>query len=260
MKKIEFKDWNKLLSYLEKEREFNLFIIGDIKNTLEEMPEVEIFIDGTIQNPKGVLLRYFGFFILYSSENMNFEEAANIVKDYGKTRVLSGKLEVVDKIKPYLSDYQEKEVNSHFAVLKNLSVNENKHEIKRVTLEESHKVSDLLDTISEFGERDNEVYREGLKNGSARSYYLEQDGKTVATASTSAEIDDMAMVVAVATDKDYRKKGYATEVVSKMCSDLIDEGKTACLFYDNPEAGKIYNRIGFKEFGKWKMLRFKSKV
>ena len=62
------------------------------------------------------------------------------------------------------------------------------------------------------------------------------------------------MVVGVATREDYRKKGLVSKCMSKLCYDYLKEGKTLCLFYDNPEAGKIYKRLGFKEIEKWIMI------
>jgi len=32
---------------------------------------------------------------------------------------------------------------------------------------------------------------------------------------------------------------------------VLQEGKVLCLFYDNPEAGKIYKRLGYVDIGKW---------
>jgi hypothetical protein len=96
-----------------------------------------------------------------------------------------------------------------------------------------------------------------LEDGSTRRYIAEDGDKIICTAASTAESSDMAMIIGVATHKDYRNRGLASAVVSKLCSDLLSEGKTPCLFYDNPNAGKIYNRLGFKVIGKWKMLRFK---
>jgi uncharacterized protein len=65
-----------------------------------------------------------------------------------------------------------------------------------------------------------------------------------------------AMIVAVCTHSDYKKKGYATECMTKLCRDVLDEGKELCLFYDNPEAGRIYKHIGFVDIGFWMMYKF----
>lgn len=66
-----------------------------------------------------------------------------------------------------------------------------------------------------------------------------------------------AMVVAVATLENYKKKGNATKCMLKLCNELLLEGKDLCLFYDNPEAGAIYKKIGFKDIGFWMMYTYK---
>ena len=35
--------------------------------------------------------------------------------------------------------------------------------------------------------------------------------------------------------------------------DLLKEGKSLCLFYDNPKAGSIYHRLGFENIDRWTM-------
>jgi predicted GNAT family acetyltransferase len=35
---------------------------------------------------------------------------------------------------------------------------------------------------------------------------------------------------------------------------FIKKDKYLCLFYDNPKAGNIYKRLGFKDVDKWVML------
>ena len=56
----------------------------------------------------------------------------------------------------------------------------------------------------------------------------------VSTASTTAENTLSAMAVGVATLENYKKKGYATKCMLKLCSELLEEEKELCLFYDNP--------------------------
>ena len=43
--------------------------------------------------------------------------------------------------------------------------------------------------------------------------------------------------------------------MQKLFKDVMDEGKLLCLFYDNPEAGRIYKRLGFTDIGMWTMYR-----
>lgn len=64
------------------------------------------------------------------------------------------------------------------------------------------------------------------------------------------------MITGVATLKEYRGRRLATETVVRLCREAFGDGKKfLCLFYDNPAAGRIYNRIGFKEMGQYAMLR-----
>ena len=50
----------------------------------------------------------------------------------------------------------------------------------------------------------------------------------------------------MATRPDYTGQGLATECLQLLSSRLLEEGKNIYLQYDNLEAGRIYERIGFK--------------
>lgn len=78
----------------------------------------------------------------------------------------------------------------------------------------------------------------------------------VSTSSTTAENSLSAMVVGVAVLLGYKKKGYATKCMVKLCHQLLGEDKELCLFNDNPAAGVIYKRIGFQDIGFWMMYSF----
>ncbi|MDE6638957.1 MAG: GNAT family N-acetyltransferase [Acetatifactor sp.] len=136
--------------------------------------------------------------------------------------------------------------------------------IRRLGKEDVAEVIDLLSDIQEFSrtykkdEREEQIRRmaEEMTRGSKTVMGGFLDGRLIATASTSAENSKSAMVVGVATDIDFRGKGYASAVVSALCRDCFERGKKyLCLFYDNPVAGRIYNRIGFRELGQYGMLR-----
>nr|WP_304362706.1 GNAT family N-acetyltransferase [Bacillus pseudomycoides] len=64
-----------------------------------------------------------------------------------------------------------------------------------------------------------------------------------------------AMVVGVCTHPSHRGRGYASLILQKMIWDFTQEGRTLCLFYNNPAAGRIYKRLGFKDIGTWTMYR-----
>jgi hypothetical protein len=83
---------------------------------------------------------------------------------------------------------------------------------------------------------------------------LEKDHQVLSSVATTAETTKSAMVVAVATDQSYRNRGYASILMQKLMMIYFEEKKKElCLFYDNPNAGKIYHRLGFETIGTWDM-------
>lgn len=99
------------------------------------------------------------------------------------------------------------------------------------------------------------ILRQAIETNTGRTYYIEKDGVIIASASTSAENSLSAMVVGVCTHPNYRGNGYASLILQKMIQDFTKESRTLCLFYNNPAAGRIYKRLGFKDIGMWTMYR-----
>ena len=133
-------------------------------------------------------------------------------------------------------------------------------EIKTVTdVDDIEKLYYLLKSIDEFGyqHKSLEDFTKSTMNGlkMGLKLYVEKDDLMVSTVATTAETTKNAMVVGVATLTDYRKQGYASQLmISLMKEYFYNKKKNLCLFYDNPEAGKIYIRLGFKDIGKWVMM------
>jgi len=258
LKKIEGSEWKKLLPFLYRRKELNMFMIGDIENTNPDSKHLEIFLDGDFERPDGILLRYYKFFVLADSDKTDFEEAAEIIRRYKEAMMLSGTVGGIDGISPYLSDLLKEEDTLHFAVLKEPSLIEPIHKVRRATMKDALKLLAFLGSIEEFHATEEESFMATLKDGSTRRYMIEDGSEIVATAASTSESSDMAMIIGVATRKDFRGRGLASAVVSRLCEDLLAEGKIPCLLYDNPEAGRIYNRLGFREIGKLKTLRFRK--
>lgn len=119
------------------------------------------------------------------------------------------------------------------------------------------QIIELRSSIEEFHVRSDarEILIQSMESNTARTYYTEDHGVITSCVSTTAENSLSAMIVGVCTRKEYRQKGLATTIMQKLFQDVLDEGKTLCLFYDNPAAGRIYKRLGFKDIGKWTMYR-----
>lgn len=85
-------------------------------------------------------------------------------------------------------------------------------------------------------------------------FLVEDGGKVVSAALSSAEAGGCAMLGGVATLHDYRARGLSTFCVGALCARLFEQGiKQICLFYlkDNRSAGRVYDKLGFKPDGEW---------
>ena len=104
---------------------------------------------------------------------------------------------------------------------------------------------DLDELISQIKERDDDNF--------GRNYIVRDGDRIISNASTNAELDKIAVLSNVITDKSYRGKGLATKVCSKLCNDLIDEGKKVYLVNYTDESTRLYDKLGFEiscEIGK----------
>lgn len=260
VRKLIESDRDIVLNFLEEESTFNLFIIGDILNTGFDKDFMEIWGEfDTNNNLIIVLLRYFNNFIPYYKETYNGDLSSfkKIISLYNNKKLVSGKSDIVDKFTDILKDYKLK--RDYFCELNHrtkLLINFEDTIIKKATVDDVNRISDFIDSIEELGVtgENREMLENTIKSCSGRYFYIEnENGDIISVAGTSAENKFAAMIVSVATNKKYRKRGLATKCVSKLCNDTLNDCEKLCLFYDNPEAGKVYNALGFESIGNWTM-------
>ncbi len=240
----------------------NLFIIGDIEKYGYEQDFQKLWgnfnADGLLT---AILLKYERNYIPFAAGPFDAEGFADIMSQDTDFSMMSGIKEITEKIEPFIKIKLKRKRQTHYAKCTQLNrdlAGMDCSIVQKAKPSDAEALTALLDSISEF--RDSvvreETRRRGLEDGSSRSYFIMEEGCMVSTASTAAENSLSAMVVGVATAEGYKKKGYATKCMVKLCRDLFLEGKELCLFYDNPAAGAIYKRIGFQDIGFWMMNRY----
>lgn len=259
IRKLTKNDHEQVLSYLSEEPSINLFIIGDLEVFGYESDFQEIWAEFNEQGEiNAVLLRFYQSFIPYAKGEFNVAELVSIINSFPKPFFLSGKADIVEKFEPFQELRLGKKQETFFAECKNVeNLGETNLDIKKASPNHIDQILSLRRSIDEFQIRDDaaEMLRTSMESKTARTYFTEQDGLLTGCVSTTAENSFSAMIVGVCTRKEYRRKGLATAIMQKLFKDLINEGKILCLFYDNPEAGRIYKRLGFKDIGKWTMYR-----
>ena len=234
-----------------------LFIDGDILQNGLETEYQETWIEEENNTIRGIFLRYHANFVFY------FKETLHDIQ--GFEALFTDKIKMISATQKDV-DAMPESIRSRFSfrttyfcecpVLKAtpLSVIPN-----QATAQDALGIVELLSSISEFtASYAHTPKEERVKNMTERyeqhkvhGYIVKDQDRVVAHAATGVETSSGVMVVAVATDPAHRQKGYGRAVVSALTQEALSKGQKPCLFYDNPEAGKIYHDLGYVTFDRW---------
>ena len=219
MRKAEEKDLKELSAYLGQNPAMNLFLIGDIENFGVDGNKVSVWMDEDASGIHSVFLYYAPgrSLILQSYEHRIDQKFLEELIQQLDPVTISGETSLIREL-----NLDEFPVHSEcrFAAMKKPY-----QKISKVNTEEK----------------------------GSRYYGIRKNGNAVSVAASSAECRNLAMVVSVCTNEEYRCHGYAEACVTKLSDDLLAEGRMPCLFYTNPQAAKIYKKIGYEDIGYWSM-------
>ncbi|MED0656892.1 GNAT family N-acetyltransferase [Anoxybacillus ayderensis] len=256
IRKLSEADHDVVFSFLKQEPSLNLFIIGDIEAFGYEQEFQELWGDFDENGRlRAVLLRFYDSYIPYAPGDFDIDGFAEVMRNASHPVRLSGKTELVAKFEALLS-LGKKRV-TYFCECNEITFPEeqSRYEIKQATIDDVDRVLELRSRITEFSvlPSSRDMLVKSLETNTGRVYYIEEDGRMVSSVATTAENTLSAMVVGVCTDPNRRYKGYASEIMKRVIQDYVRAEKTLCLFYDNPNAGRIYKRLGFYDIGMWTM-------
>lgn len=264
IRQLAEKDREAVLAFAGDRPAENLFIIGDIDAFGFDSDKVTVWGDfdesGSLTS---ILLRYKENFIPYARniDQLDGKAWGDVIIQAGPLRMISGLKTQVGKILPYISRTEKGKKLCFYAKREDdLPLNKDaaRGDVKMAFPEEADKIVQLRSEIAEFADssEDPSDLQKNMEKGFSRTYYIEEKDEPVSVVSTTAETRGAAMIVGVCTKKGYEHRGFATGCLIKMIAALKAEHKQPCLFYDNPEAGKIYKKLGFSDIGEWVMVSY----
>ncbi|MET1015024.1 MAG: GNAT family N-acetyltransferase [Paenisporosarcina sp.] len=240
----------------------NLFIIGDIEGYGFHSSIQTLWGDfSELGHLRSVLLKYDQNYILYAPSTFDNEGIASIINQDSNFTYLSGIEEMVNQITPYIKREPKKPRVMYYAKCETAAyLPEIPSDIvmEKAMPADADAIIAQMKAIPEFaqGNYSVEQKRSSLEKGFARAYFIKDEDVIVSSASSTAENSQSAMIVGVGTLVSHQNKGLASYCMSRLCGELLAEGKMLCLFYDNPAAGSIYKHIGFVDIGKWSMWTY----
>lgn len=151
--------------------------------------------------------------------------------------------------KSLLDDFYNKDIFTHKVEGAFIS----KRDLEDLHYEESSyvqsmTVSDLDNVVNLYKKAfhsfpSKDIMEEKLLSNRGRGVCIKKGKKIISAAQTDYETRKSALIVGVATDPDFKNQGLATQCVMALIKDLNRE---LYLQYDNPDAGRIYDKLGFK--------------
>lgn len=263
MHKISDNEYEKhIKNVLLREKEKNLYILGDIQQYGLQSETVECFVEGGLVEPNCIIMRFCESYVFYSPKN-DFD--LNIIQDFytGKSvRCISGKQETISIISSLWHNSYTIE-NRMLRIDSNTCINDSQDEsvsIKRLLLSDINEIQKFYLDIPEFAERFSGT--EGLSRiveqmNNGKIFGLYEGGNIISIAALSSMTSEFAMIDNVATKKELRGRKYGEVLIGKLCCEELREGKEfLCVYCNNPYAERMYKKVGFQEIGVYSLLYF----
>jgi hypothetical protein len=249
---------NELLSYFEKDLKNCLYSYIDLKKYGIDNPDLKIYYYKTNNVISAVATAYFnGLQLFQYNTNFPINATVSLIKELNPT-IVSSTTSVIDLLSDSFMGIYEVEKGFVTSLSKTSQAYEANNVI-RATYGDLDEIAELICSDKGLGAHYS-VYqlREQLltrmEEDFGRNYMIRQNGQIVCHAATYAEVDNLAVISGVITHPDFRGKGLALELVTKLCDDLLLEGKQPHLFYYTKDSERLYKKIGFDSPSNWGKL------
>ncbi|MFA6776005.1 MAG: GNAT family N-acetyltransferase [Sphaerochaetaceae bacterium] len=257
--RLKENDKDAIVSYISGEPEVTLFIYGDIESFGVEVPPVSLYRIGMWD---AIVLFFRDNACVYSKTGLFDTQAVAALIREKKVMHVNGKEADVRALSQSLSMKCRSTMMCRLEHLKDVPCKPFSTEVVRPLTKEDMKdnlrlamdIDEFRDTYKGKDPAKEEMQMiDGLSHGDLR-YGLFFGGKLCSVAGSTACNSQSAMLVGVATRREERGKGYAQAVVSALCADHFLKGrKFICLFWDNPKAWRLYEKLGFEKVAPYTM-------
>lgn len=255
IRKAKPSDQTLILESLKSDPSRSLFITGDILQNGIETDYQEVWLDEDPFGLHGIFLRYHTNLVVYVFDRITDEVGIRSLFDDPRITLVNGTKAHLETLPQNLRERLTLRP-TYFCECREMK--EGKEGAIKATVDDVPSICEGLQAIAEFQTLEPLPLEERIRRmepeirlGNKHAFILIQDGKVVSHAASSAETPSGMMVVAVYTLPAYRNRGYARQVVSALTRYALDHGQIPCLFYDNPDAGKLYHSLGYVTFDQW---------
>ncbi|SIS75763.1 GNAT family N-acetyltransferase [Alicyclobacillus vulcanalis] len=255
-RRLTASDHDRVVAYLAKRPALHTFLTGDIERYGYDAPFQEVYGHLSNGHVTAVLLRFYGSYIFSTEGPDGVEEVVRLLQSNTAWTLIQGDSVSLSLLQD-IGGFEPRQVREFaFAErpVRAPRIPVDTSGVFQATVDHVGQLWQLRKSIAEFANSSTTELslRQSFESGDTLCFYIPGErGEMAASASVVAENQWTAMVVGVCTRPLYRGHGYATRCVAKLCDVFDERGKTLCLYYDNPNAGGIYRRLGFAVISGW---------
>ncbi|NCC77433.1 MAG: GNAT family N-acetyltransferase [Clostridia bacterium] len=261
-----------ILETLKRKPVENLFAIGDLENfplDSDFFEALALYQPGPEKILDSLVIRYHQNLIVACPADTFKLDPLRSASDHPSIQFISGRTDVLEQLRPHRLEFDFQPMHllaiepanfKPFEPTPSMAAHLASYpEPEEATLADIPALAELFAGIAEFSHSTDrqERIRElttAMASGCCHYTIQREHGQIVASAGTTAENSTSAMIVGVCTAVQHRGRGLASRLVSTILSKVIGQRfQSLALFYDNPDAGRIYCRLGFATAGDWMM-------
>lgn len=261
MKKLSQEHRVELLEFLNQDPHINLFLIGDL-DMFGFNDEIQSYY-GDYRDDKlvAVVFRYRDDSIHIFAESLN-DDAIQFIRELTleiqPKRYMIGEATmnlVGNRLDEFILDNKASTLSVYYPKEEPLE----NHKVEILKPDDAEEILFCLRSAFDgYENTDTEKYRKRMESEDSAVYGIRNEqGTVVSVGSYTAPTDNSAMIVGVATLPAEQQKGYASALVKVMSDDLLKQGRHGVLFYTNPKAARIYERMGYTPHSIYHMIDLK---
>lgn len=245
IRQISRKEYNLIKEFIQEDIGRNYFILLGLSS--EKTPYDKIY--GEFQNDELVAVlfrRHSGTLQFYALESFDVDSFIELISTMDYNSLISPR-SFSDRFleKGIFFSAKDGAYISKLAHNQKLKIKDNEYSVRNIKTQDLDEIVNLYKgCFQSFSPK--EVMAEKLEENRGRGVCIEENGEIISVAQTDFETEDAALIVGVATKREYRGRGLATLCLKSLILDLQEEKKDLYLQYDNLDAGKIYERLGFR--------------
>ena len=233
MQKASNEDKTRLIEYLGSDIDNCVYLYIDIKTCDICSENVTVWFDEKDGEIASVLMKYYDSFQVYTRDpaaDITWMKA--LIDEYGVS-MISGPKALIERLDEMCGEY-EASYGAVFECPRERDAQGNKF-VEMATADDTRELAELLCTDDEFAKNYKvdilaKQLADRIREKKGRSYIVRADGKIVASTSTFAETDDVAVVSGAIVDRAYRDTDYFTMIDDQMRVDMYRAGKRCFAF------------------------------